>query len=333
MPKAPFSAGQPDNAAKALAALMYLPPANTFVPASAEIFTSTGTYPVVGTARISGIPCLVSGNWMAGHRQNVAASDAHSHLMLLDPQIEVRDPYRGNGQAVGTTVDAVRISGESSTTTYSPWRYVVMSFVTVVPGIGRRKVVVLDERFAYPASTYLRDSFTDTAGTLLENHTMDVGNAWLAHANNSLKINPSGSVDLVTSTTGGWARADGGFDAGFVVATVNVNADDAGVLFRGADDSNFLSVRLSTTAFSGYKRVAGVDSQLFSVAASPVAGTNHTIKVDLTSAGTFKAYWDGANEQDVISNIAGTYAGVIILSDAGGNHGKVSNFIYSADGT
>src|SRR5205807_2548579 len=166
-------------------------------------------------------------------------------IIMLVPSIEIRDPYRGNAQATGTAVDAIRCYGEASTAGLSPWRFVVISFLYVVPGLGRRKVVILDQRNNYAASILLKDTFTDTAGTLLDGgsaHVMDVGNGWTINPTSNLKVNPSGTLDLVTGTAPSMCWADSGqasFSAAQVDILANANLSNrTGLWLRVTDQSN-----------------------------------------------------------------------------------------------
>ena len=75
----------------------------------------------------------------------------------------------------GPAPDAVQCTGETLSNVTSPWRFVVFSFIADIPGLGRRKVVFLDQRNTYPATTILKDTFTDANTTLLTAHGVGPG--------------------------------------------------------------------------------------------------------------------------------------------------------------
>jgi len=329
----PFSGAKSRNPARALANLQYLPPAQNFVPATVDIFSGTGSYPITGTARASGVPCLVSGNWMAGHRQAVSAADAHTHVMLLDPSIEIRDPYRGNAQATGITVDAIRTNGEGLPTLTSPWRFVVISFLSVVPGIGRRKVVVLDQRNNYSASVLLKDTFTDTALTLLDGgsaHVMDVGAGWTVNPGGNLQVNPSLQLDLVIGTAPSrcWAESGRSDVSSASVDVQSLAANGAGLAMRISDQNNSIEFRLSTSTGRIIKRNAGAETVLATQNVSLNSGTKHTVACVL-SGSSLTGTFDGANILTATDSFNSTVTkhGCVQLTDAGSAYAKLANFV------
>src|SRR5262249_34936076 len=72
VPSKLFRAKPPPPSFGNLSGKLYTPPANTFLQATADIYSNTtGTYPVAGPKRASSVPCLISGNWPAGHRTDI----------------------------------------------------------------------------------------------------------------------------------------------------------------------------------------------------------------------------------------------------------------------
>src|SRR5438874_1762089 len=251
---APLSKPPPDSLHNPLAALVgipYIPPAQCFVVASADIYAGNGSIPVPGPLRTTGVPCLVTGSWMAGHRQAVHASDAYTHIMLVDPGVEIRDPYTGNGQALGAAPDAVQCTGETLSNVTSPWRFVVFSFIADIPGLGRRKVVFLDQRNTYPATTILKDTFTDANTALLTAHVMDAGSGWTMaagvaqiNASGQAIIQPGSMADARARSQSGQANFIGG---SLDVVAVGADPAIAGFVLRSTGASNQYEVRLCTT--------------------------------------------------------------------------------------
>ena len=75
-------------------------------------------------------------------RQKLTGSDAYTHVMIVDPQIEIHDGYVVGGAAQTNTADFVCISAGQKV---NYW-IVRFSFTTVLPGIGRKKIVIMDRQ-------------------------------------------------------------------------------------------------------------------------------------------------------------------------------------------
>jgi hypothetical protein len=177
----PAQVGKPGSNPASEVGLFYIPPATCFIPTQVNIYTGNGSIPVPGWnsadagARNANVSGLITGNWLIGHRQLVTSNDNYTHVLLLDPSIEIRDPYTGIGQAPGSAPDAIEVLSEGVTAIKSGWRFVVMSGVADIPGLGRRKIVFLDQRSTYPTSTMAKDTFTDANTTELTSHIPDAG--------------------------------------------------------------------------------------------------------------------------------------------------------------
>jgi hypothetical protein len=122
----------------------YMPGAEAFFATTCDIHTALPG-PIPGPTRLQLVSTLVTGTFMEGQRQKITNSEGYTHLALLDPNVEVRDLYTGSAVAPGGLPDFLAIPA-GQTNNY--WR-VIFSFVTVIPTLGRRKVVVLD-RFQTP---------------------------------------------------------------------------------------------------------------------------------------------------------------------------------------
>jgi hypothetical protein len=307
------------------AAVHYIPAANSFVHGTVDIYTGNGAYPIPGPKRSGAVPCLVSGSWMAGHRQAVNTTDKHSHILLLDPTIEVRDPYTGNGQTVGSDADALIIYGMNLGQSVSPWMFVVFSFLTDIPGMGRKKVVLADQISPWPATILLKDTFTDTNGSNLSGHMMDVGAGWTVNGNATI----SGGQCI---TAGGLQQAyassgqNNFSSAALTVVSVQASGKEAGLICRLSDSSNYWDIRLSTTLLDIRKKVAGVITTLASTAVSLAAGTSHTLNIS-ASGSTVTANVDGSNPISATDSFNGTATLHGFFMNASG--GPVDNLIFN----
>jgi hypothetical protein len=124
--------------------LTYLPPLETFYAQNADVYTNTGTFPPpAANKRVSLVSIMITGTFMEGHRQKLASTDSYTHVILCDPTIEIRDPYKGAGNAPGSAADYITIPANSSGGTANWWK-VVDTFITNIPGLGQRRVTMLD---------------------------------------------------------------------------------------------------------------------------------------------------------------------------------------------
>jgi hypothetical protein len=125
---------------------IYLPDLGAFYDNTADIRSTVG-HVVQVNGGPSGVNILLTGTFPEGHRGKVNTTDSYTHIAIVDPTVQVRDPYAGQGQAVGNNPDAFLIPAGQ---TNNKWM-VVFSFVTVLPGLGKKKVVFLD-RWGTPGS-------------------------------------------------------------------------------------------------------------------------------------------------------------------------------------
>lgn len=165
-------------------------------------------------------------------------------------------------------------------------------------------------------STFLSDTFTDTAGTLLENHTPDIGSTWS-------KIAGAGSIDI---TLGGKARlastisgtvlysnsADPVYEEYSVTATVTSSGETStsqvvGVIARkqsGADTYYRAYLIGGASGSRGAKLdkvVAGTVTNLGTYLFDWVASTNYTIKLEVNNSAK-KVYIDGVERISSFDN-------------------------------
>ncbi len=131
----------------------FLPLASAFVPQIVDVYTGSGSFPPSpGNLRISRLSCLVTGSPIEGTRSRNSSTFGYTHVMLVDPGISLQDAYTQDNVAevIGSppgTADTIAIpAGQTS----NLW-VVVFSCLTNIPGIGHRKVALLD-RHGTPGS-------------------------------------------------------------------------------------------------------------------------------------------------------------------------------------
>jgi hypothetical protein len=124
--------------------LTYFPPIECFQSNSMDIYASNGNPPPpAGNPRTANVNILISGVFPEGTRNRGQQSEDYTHIILVDFQIEVHDGYTGATQVIGNAGDILRIP--SGVANY--WQ-VIFVFVTQLPGIGRKKVILADRRGA-----------------------------------------------------------------------------------------------------------------------------------------------------------------------------------------
>jgi hypothetical protein len=126
--------------------LTYFPPLTAFIPQSMDVYTGNASIPAPGgNKRSSNVNMSITGTFLEGMRQRVQSSFAYSHIILCDPGVEIRDGYGGDTSAeTQASQDQLMIPAGQ---TQNVW-LVILSFVTILPNIGRRKVILADRRAA-----------------------------------------------------------------------------------------------------------------------------------------------------------------------------------------
>jgi hypothetical protein len=133
-----FTGGQQPKSKKSGQYLTYFPGLDAFFTATMDVY-SGGSFPPGGGARESNVNILLTGTFLEGSRQRVAGADVYTHVAICDTAIEIRDGG-GGGFGGGTpTADYVTIPA-GKTDCY--WQ-VVYHFITTLPNIGKKKVLLL----------------------------------------------------------------------------------------------------------------------------------------------------------------------------------------------
>lgn len=165
-----------------------------------------------------------------------------------------------------------------------------------------------------PYAIYLfYDSFTGNANVALPSHTPEKGAGWASSSIESRQHKLNGSGLAVPNTanvrsavvSNGNVVADGTFE--WTVIAHNAVALPAWgrCLFNYLNATNFWHFGFATNTLVLAKRVANVDTTIFTSAAQTIAdGSTHTIKV-VTNGDNVKVYYDGALAYDPLSDGSG----------------------------
>ena len=116
------------------------PDIDTFYQQSVDIWSATGSFPPGGSARVSGVVVLMTETFGAGSRGRTSSKLNYTHIILVDPTIEVRDAYQGNNVST-SQLDWIALP---TGTTNNTWLSVVLGFNTMLPGLGKKKVLLCD---------------------------------------------------------------------------------------------------------------------------------------------------------------------------------------------
>jgi hypothetical protein len=141
-PRASPSGNQTGGPGMASDLLTYFPPLDTFQSNTMDIYPSNGNPPPPGgPARTANVNILITGVFPEGTRSRGQGGFDYTHIIVCDAFVEVHDSYVGNTQALSANGDILRIP--SGVANY--W-VAVFVFVTQLPGVGRKKVILADRR-------------------------------------------------------------------------------------------------------------------------------------------------------------------------------------------
>jgi hypothetical protein len=116
-----------------------VPGLEAFDRTTMDVWTNGGSFPPVAGKRTAGAPIAITGTFLEGSYSRSQLEFGYTHAILANPTVEIRDGYRGN--AGGPTIgDYIAIPAGQTNNFWSA----VFSFVTILPGYGRRRVVLLD---------------------------------------------------------------------------------------------------------------------------------------------------------------------------------------------
>lgn len=116
-----------------------VPGLDAFDHTTLDVWTNGGVFPPVTGQRVANLPVFITGTFLEGSYSRSQLEFGYTHAILTDPTIEIRDGYRGSA---GTPVVGDFIAIPAGQT--NNWWQAVFSFVTILPGYGKRRVVLLD---------------------------------------------------------------------------------------------------------------------------------------------------------------------------------------------
>ena len=153
-------------------------------------------------------------------------------------------------------------------------------------------------------TVYLYDTFSDSNGTPLVDHVMNIGPGW-SITNSSFEIQSNSAVDSIETSQGVVAA-----NAGVANATMScalTNPSDGGLVFRLLDDENYLLVRIASSEVDVYSCVANSFTELLTITYSWTG--SHTIGF-VAEGSSVEVYIDGAFEIPSPSQRLRAHAGV-----------------------
>lgn len=138
--------------------------------------------------------------------------------------------------------------------------------------------------------TYLSDTFTDTTGTHLNVHTMDIGAGWTEQGASSWTISSNQAVQATSTSATFMATADAGHadvTAQVTITFASTSRGQADLISHFQDTQNMWRLRADTSNANTtlYEVGAGIASARATVAGQPALGSTHTLK----------CVWSGAN--------------------------------------
>lgn len=165
-------------------------------------------------------------------------------------------------------------------------------------------------------ATLVNDTFTDTNGTALEDHTPDTDSVGWGWGNLTGTWDIQGNKAQPDGVTSAWNHVV--IQSGDANATVEVDLTVAGgatsavrMLVRAIDSTNFWAIenQTGTDTLQIYEVLAGVPTSRDSGAATMDAGNTYTLKVVLNGT-TITAYWD--NVETASYGSASKFSGIPI---------------------
>ncbi|HEV3145063.1 MAG TPA: hypothetical protein VGZ47_14330, partial [Gemmataceae bacterium] len=144
-PTAPMSQGGGAQPEGSMADITYIPSIDAFFSQTMDVYSwGAGPPPIDANRRATGTNILITGTFPEGMRQKIQSADAYTHVIICDANIEIRDGYTGGGQQAAAGEDILTIpAGQKQ----NYW-IVRFCFVTQLPGMGRKKILLVDRQAA-----------------------------------------------------------------------------------------------------------------------------------------------------------------------------------------
>jgi hypothetical protein len=119
----------------------YFPDLGAFFSTTMDVYRGNGSPPPSGNPAATAVNILITGVFPEGSWNRGQQAEDYTHIILVDTQIEVHDNYMGNTSAQNSTADILKIpSGVAN------YFVPVFVFITALPNIGRKKVILADRR-------------------------------------------------------------------------------------------------------------------------------------------------------------------------------------------
>jgi hypothetical protein len=220
-----------------------------------------------------------------------AASATQINLAWTDPAGSVtgHKVYRGTSAGTETllaTIGAVLTYNDTGLTAGTQYFYKVTA--TNATGEGPQSNEANATTLPAPV-IYALDTFTDTNGTNLTAHTMDVGTGWIVSAQAGVAyptatIQGNKAASGASSNYGAFLEDAGVFNGLLTCDIVSDTAGDGGLHFRGTDANNTWMARWNqggAQAVEIYERTAGTWTQKATAALAGAIQTAYTITITL----------------------------------------------------
>jgi hypothetical protein len=120
-------------------AIPSVPGLDAFDHTTIDVWTNGGSFPPTTGQRAANVPAFITGTFLEGSYSRAQLEFGYTHALLTDPTLEIRDGYRGSA---GTPVVGDYLAIPAGQT--NNWWQVVFSFIAVLPGYGKRRVILAD---------------------------------------------------------------------------------------------------------------------------------------------------------------------------------------------
>ena len=151
IPKGPDT--MPVGAAGGGALIPYLPPPESWIPTSMDIYNLGGAnIPNNMSLNTVGVSISIAATPLEGFRSRTETGFGYTHVLIMDPAITIQDAYVSNSQGLqATQADydglAIPSAGNGANAALLNFWIPIIGVITNIPGIGRKKIVLADRRY------------------------------------------------------------------------------------------------------------------------------------------------------------------------------------------
>jgi hypothetical protein len=139
----------------------YLPPPESWIPTTMDIYnTNTLTMPPPANMfSQGGISIMIAATPLEGLRSRTEVGFGYTHVLIMDINQEILDAYIGNSQGITSNTNiserVIPSAGSGVNTNMQNVWIPVISVITNIPGIGKKRIVLADRRYVgNPANVY-----------------------------------------------------------------------------------------------------------------------------------------------------------------------------------